>query len=178
MVSQRLPVDSGSENKMTDYHTKYVLKPAASVLELGEEVLAGTPCLPRGAITTRAAGAFLGAGGVALAGQSARSGTVYQGQKLPSVMALGLTNKRVLIFKMNGFTGRPNKVLFTIPVEQIAGVRSAQGKAVGMKMLKFDIVFADESALALDVAREHMKHGQEFVELLADATAALGGIAE
>lgn len=121
---------------------------------------------------------MFGAAGVAVAGQAARSGHLYEGQELPSIVALALTAKRVLIFRMNPVTGRPSKVLYDIPLSQIAGVRSNQGRAVGMKMLKLDVLFVNESCLELDVAREHMRHGQRFVEALADATTSMGNIPE
>lgn len=47
-----------------------------------------------------------------------------------------------------------------------------------MKMLKLDVLFVNESCLELDVAREHMRHGQRFVEALADATTSMGNIPE
>jgi hypothetical protein len=162
---------------VADY-IKHLRKPVAKALGPGEEVLAGTPCLPRGAITQRAAGALFGAVGVAVAGQAARSGHVYEGQELPSIVALALTAKRVLIFRKNPVTGRPSKVLYDIPLTQIAGVRSSQGRAVGFKMLKLDVVFVNESSLELDVASEHMRHGKRFVEALADATTSMGDISE
>jgi hypothetical protein len=83
-------------------------------------------------------------------------------------MALGVTRLRLLIFGMNGFTGRPNQVLFDIPLSEIADVQTSQGRSVGMKNAKIDIAFRDGSLLQLDVAREHMKHAAKVMSALSD----------
>jgi len=157
-------------------YTRYLRKPAADVIGPGEEIIAGSPCLPRGAIKTRAAGAVFGVAGNAIAAHGTRIDHELAGDTLPSIIALGVTQTRLLVFGMNGFTGRPNKVLYAIPLAGISGVRSSQGRSVGMKMLKLDIVFHDGTSLDLDVPREHMKSGQKVTESVAGATSFLGEI--
>lgn len=152
---------------MSNY-VKYLVKPAAGLVTEDDPILAGTPCLPRGAITKRAVGSVFGVVGNLAAGELA-AGTSHSiaGHKLPSIMALGVTRLRLLIFGMNGFTGRPNEVLFEIPLSEITDVQASEGRAVGMKKAKIDIAFRDGSTLELDIPREHMKHAKSV-------TAALG----
>jgi hypothetical protein len=143
-------------------------------MEPGEDIIAGAPCLPRGAIKTRAAGSVFGVAGNAIAAHGTRIGHDLAGESLPSIIALGVTQIRLLVFAMNGFTGRPNRVLYAIPLSEISGVRASQGRSVGMKILQLDIVFNDQACLELDVPREHMKSGQRVAEALARFTALLG----
>ena len=152
---------------MSDY-TKYFNKPMAGQLVPDEGFLAGTPCLPRGAIAKRALGAaaFGVAGDLVAATGSNSEGPVYVGQDLPSTMAIGNTQSRMVIFGMNVATGRPNKVLYEVPISAIATIDSRTGRSVGMKKLELDIALTNGAELRLDVPREHVKKGQQFVDTL------------
>jgi len=111
--------------------------------------------------------------GSAIAGTGKSGRHAVEGTSLPSIIAIGVSNDRLFVYGMGRITGHPNKVLHVIPLEQVMGVRSEQGRAVGFKILKFDIVFGDGSSLQLDVPTEHMKSGREVVEALVSRTAAL-----
>ena len=64
-----------------------------------------------------------------------------------------------------------------IPIEAVRGIRSEPGRIVGLRVLKLDIVFIDDSTLGLDVPLEHIKKGNEVMEALAKRTALLPPIA-
>ena len=68
---------------------------------------------------------------------------------------------------MNVATGRPNKVLYDIPLAAVSAVESRTGRSVGMKKLELDISLTNGAAFHLDVPREHVKKGNQFVETLA-----------
>jgi len=150
---------------MADY-TRHFEKPAGSQLEPGEQFLAGTPCLPRGAIAKRALGAavFGVAGDLVAASGSHSAGPIYVGQELPSTMALGSTQKRIIVFGMNVASGRPNKILYDIPIDAVANVESHTGRSIGMKKLEVDLTLTNGAVLSLDVPREHVKRGEHLVE--------------
>ena len=153
---------------MGDY-TKYFKKPMAGRLAPGDDFLAGTPCLPRGAIADRVLGAaMLGVAGDLLAPTgSDGEGLAYVGQDLPSTMAIGNTRMRMVVFGLNVATGRPNKVLYDMPIAAISAVESRTGRSVGMKKLELDISLTNGAAFQLDVPREHVKKGTQFAETLA-----------
>jgi hypothetical protein len=155
---------------MADY-TKYFEKPAGELLELGEQFLAGTPCLPRGHITKRLFGAAaFGAAGDSVAATGNRGeGQVYVGQELPSTVALGVTQNRLMVFGLNVASGRPNRVLYDIPITDIVRIDSSTGRSVGMKKLEVDIVLSNGATLSLDVPREHVRKGSLFVEAATSA---------
>lgn len=160
-----MPTADGKE--VGDY-TKYLRRPAGDRLQAGEDFLAATPCLPRGGISRRVIGAAaFGAAGDLIASSGANSaGPIYVGQELPSTMALGVTQQRVLVFGMNVATGRPKKVIYDIPLVGVAGVQSSTGRSVGMKKLNVDISLSNGALMQLEVPREHVKKGEAFVGAL------------
>jgi len=155
---------------VADY-ARYFQKPAGDLLDRGEQFLAGTPCLPRGHITKRLFGAAaFGAAGDLVAAKGVRgAGPVYVGQDLPSSIAVGVTSERLMVFGLNVASGRPNRVLYDIPITDIAGVDSSTGRSVGMKKLEIDIVLSNGASLNLDVPREHLGKGTVFVDALTNA---------
>jgi hypothetical protein len=148
-------------------YVKHLIKPSQGLLDQDEKLLAGAPCLPRGAIGKRALGSIFGVVGNAVAGDSATSGYGEGAPTLPSVVALGVSSKRLLIFDMGGFSGKPKNLLYGIPLSQVTGVIVSQGRSVGMKKSQLDITLSNGSELHLDVAREHMKHARMVEEALA-----------
>jgi hypothetical protein len=153
--------------RMAEY-SRYFLKPAASRLALGEYFLAGTPCVPQGGISKR----VLGVAAHGVSGEPGSSavptaaGPVYEGQGLPSAMALGITQERIMVFGMNVASGRPNKVIYDIPIGAVAGVDSRMGRSVGMKKLEVEIALSNGAVLSIDVPREHVSKGEGFVDAL------------
>jgi hypothetical protein len=150
---------------MAEY-VRHLVRPANGLLDEDETLLAGSPCLPRGAIAKRAAGAVFGVAGNVIAGAGATSGYGVAAPPLPSLVAIGVTTKRLLIFGMGSFRGRPNKLLYAIPLSQVSRVTFREGRAVGLKKTELDVVPLAGSNIQLDIAREHMKHGRKVEEAL------------
>ena len=151
---------------MAEY-VRHLVRPANGLLAPDETLLAGSPCLPRGAIGKRAAGGFFGVAGNAIAGAAAKSGYGAAAPSLPSLVALGVTTERILIFGMGSFRGRPKKLLYAIPLAEVARITFCEGRAVGMKKTELDVVPVVGSSFHFDIAREHMKHGRKVEEALA-----------
>jgi hypothetical protein len=151
-------------------YTKLFEKPAEGRLGQGERFLAGTPALPRGAITNRVLGVVV-FGGMAdlVAARGSKPGPVYEGQELPSTLALGVTPLRLMVFGMNVASGRPNKVLYDIPTDAIVSVSSRVGRSIGLKKLEVDILVTNGATLQVEIPREHVKKGAAFLHTLAAA---------
>jgi hypothetical protein len=153
------------EDSMADY-VKYLMKPSQGLLDPDETLLGGAPCLPRGAIGKRALGSVFGVAGNAVAGAAAASGYGDSLPPLPSVIALGVSSKRLLVFGMGGFRGRPRDLLYSTLLSQVVGIAISQGRSVGIKKTQLDITLQDGSQLALEVAIEHSKHARKVAEAL------------
>jgi hypothetical protein len=90
-------------------------------------------------------------------------------------MALALTERRLVVCRMNRFTGHPSKMVWWTTVERVKGVRAERGCALGSKILKFEIELRDGTAIALDVPREHLGRGEDLVAVLGARTSLLAG---
>jgi hypothetical protein len=73
------------------------------------------------------------------------------------------------VFGLNVASGRPNRVLYDIPITDIARIDSSTGRSVGMKKLEVDILLSNGAELSLDVPREHVRKGTLFVEAATSA---------
>jgi hypothetical protein len=138
---------------VSDY-SKITARAANRVLEPDEALLAACPCLPKGAITARALGA--------------NPSHELGGAALPSLLALGVTNRRLLVFSM-GVTDRPKRLFGALPLASISAAGADTQRAVGMKMLRLTLVLVDGSAIELDVPREHLRAGLAVHEALVRA---------
>ena len=146
-------------------YTGKLQKVAASVLEPGEDLLAGARAMTSGAtasIIGGAAGAVAGGGaGMLIAdkltGDAAKEGRARAeraGVGSAPQVALGLTSRRLLVWKRSGLSGKAKELIGTLPVEEIASV---EGEDSGSKLkpdlltlglrsgesLTFEIVKAD-----------------------------------
>ncbi len=75
-------------------------------------------------------------------------------------MALGLTNKRIILFKRSAFSGKPKNVLGSIPISQVKGVDFEPG-GLGDKMT---LNFGEDKVLELESVK--VDKGRNFVDEL------------
>jgi hypothetical protein len=82
-------------------YTDKLADQAMGALAPGEFFVAAAKYLPRGASSKRAAGgAVFGVAGTLIAGSGAGRSQIVGGATLPSNLAMGLTNRRLLIFAL------------------------------------------------------------------------------
>ena len=125
---------------------------ASDQLTQGETVVAGARCSPLGSTKQRAMGAGLGGliGALAATKGSGSTGHVLYGEALPQDIALGLTDRRILIYSVGSFSGRTSNVLREIPLAHVAGVEHEEGRFLGRKIIRFSLCFSDGSRLELE----------------------------
>ncbi len=73
-------------------------------------------------------------------------------------MALGLTNKRIIVFKRSAFSGKPKNILGSIPISQVKGVDFELG-TLGDKIT---LNLGEDKVLELESVK--VDKGQEFVD--------------
>jgi len=147
---------------MGDY-TKTLAKPAADLLESGEQLLAATIVTPKGGLNQRFKRALVaGAIGAATAPAPASEIDV----PLAATMTIGVTDRRLLLFEQNKLTGRPKQFLGAVPVAQVESVTAEDGRAAMMKMLSVRLVFVDGTQLELEVPRVNLGDGHRVVDEL------------
>jgi hypothetical protein len=124
---------------------------ASDQLAPGETIVAGARCAPVGAAKRRALGGGLGGlvGALAVTREGA-PGHVLYGEALPQDIALGLTDRRILIYSVNSFSGKTNKVLREIPLAHVGGVEHEEGRFLTRKIIRFSLRFSDGSLLELE----------------------------
>lgn len=126
---------------MGDYTPK-LAKAAEGVLDPGEALLAGSRAMSKGGtkgIVAGAAGAVAGGGagmavGNAVSREAAEEGRVQAeeaGIGHASQVAVGLTPRRVLVWKRSGLSGKAKGLLGEIPLER---VRDIEGADSGSKL--------------------------------------------
>jgi len=118
---------------------------------------------------------LLGALGVLAAGETrASSDHAVCGQPLPTNLAVGVTDRRLLIFKLTEVTDKAKKLIRSIPFTHIVGVSVDVGWSFGMTVVHIEIGFTDGSTVSLEAARPNTNDGQQFAHTLAAATSTLG----
>lgn len=127
---------------MGDYTTS-LAKAARDVLESGEQLLAGVRGMSAGStaqIVGGVAGAALGgAVGMVIADKATAKGRASGKEAeagagiaaLPPQLALGLTDRRLLIFKRGGLSGKAKELVGFVPRESIASI---EGEDSGSKL--------------------------------------------
>jgi hypothetical protein len=122
-------------------------------------------------------GAGLGGlvGALAATKGSGSAGHVLYGEALPHDIALGLTDRRILIYSVNSFSGKTNKVLREIPLAHVAAVEHEEGRFLGRKIIRFSLCFSDGSRLELE-SPSGAKDTQAFCRAL-DAACGQAGAA-
>ncbi len=152
---------------MSDYVSD-MTKAAGGQLEPGEVLVIGTKCLPGGKTKARAIGGLAG-------GALSKKHTV-NGEKLPSAIVLGLSQRpgrtgRLWVFSGSAMSGKANKVFDVLDLAEVATVDGDKSHLMGMK--KFDIVVTLTSgeSFAVEVPRAMYAKGEAFAEALIAATA-------
>jgi hypothetical protein len=146
-------------------------KQAERYLEAGESIVARAKCLPRGASKRRAAGGLFGVIGVLAAGRSVRAGPAILGRPMPRHLALVVTNRRLLVFRLSEATDKVTELTHSVPIGQVTEVRSEVGRSVGMKAVYIAISFADGSTASLEAVRPNTKDGEDVARALSAARA-------
>jgi hypothetical protein len=97
-------------------------------------------------------GAGLGGlvGALAATKGSGSTGHVLYGEALPHDIALGLTDRRILIYSVSSFSGKTGQVLREIPLAHVGGVEHEEGRFLGRKIIRFALCFSDGSRLELE----------------------------
>jgi hypothetical protein len=153
--------------------TQTMHKVAVDLLEPGEEIIAGAKCTSVGTIKGRALSVGL-VGVVGMLVHSKVSRTPEHalfGQALPRDLALGLTDRRVIVFSVGSMTGKPANVLGSIHLAQLVGVETDEGRVFGAKLTRFTLRFADGSALALETSGIGVRPARDYCQALADSLA-------
>ena len=125
---------------------------ASEQLAPGETVVAGARCSPRGSTKRRTMGAGLGGlvGALAASKGAGSAGHVLYGEALPHDIALGLTDRRILIYSVSSLSGKTTKVLREIPLAHVGGIEHDEGRFLGRKIIRFSLCFSDGSRLELE----------------------------
>jgi hypothetical protein len=148
-------------------------KVASDVLGPGEQIEVGTKCAPIGMIKSRAlSGGLAGVVGMLVHAKLKKTPDhALQGEALPRDMALGLTDRRVVVFGLSTMTGAVAKVQGSIDVAQLAGVDIDEARVFGMiKLVRFSLRLADGSTLALEASGVGVPTARAFCAALSRAT--------
>jgi len=143
-------------------YTDKLANQAAQALGPGEFFVAAAKYLPKGASTKRAAGGVFGVAGTLVAGSGAGRGQIVGGVPLPSNLAMGLTNQRLLIFELGQGVERVIGHTHSIPLSHLVSVRYEVGRKLGFRVTYVDISLADGSAVALEAVSPNSKDGEAF----------------
>ena len=141
----------------------------------GERMLAGATATPAGGLRRNAT--YMGAGMTIGAVGAVAAATVQQAVDRPaptpatafptaSKMAIGLTDRRILVWGMSVMTGSPNKLLGEVPVSSVRAVTWGSGKTMGIRNGALELVLVDGDVVALEVPRIHLKEGEELATTL------------
>jgi hypothetical protein len=133
---------------------------ARGALGPGEFFVAAAKYLPKGASTKRAAGGVFGVAGTLVAGSGAGRGQVVGGAQLPSNLAMGLTNQRLLIFELGQGFERVIGQTHSIPLSHVLTVRCEVGRKLGFRVTYVGISLADGSGVALEAVSPSSKDGE------------------
>lgn len=155
---------------MADY-TKKLQPVAEDVLESGERLLGAVRASGRGvtrAVIGGAAGAVGGVtaapamGGVgAVIGSEAGAADRAEGRQeeeaaglppLPPQMALGLTDRRLLIFKRSALSGKPKELVAQIPRDRIEGIEG-EDSGSALKPDRLTVVLIDGGQVSFEIPR-------------------------
>ncbi len=151
-------------------YTDKLAKQAMGALAPGEFFVAAAKYLPRGASSKRAAGAVFGAAGTLIAGSVAGRGQAVGGTALPSNLAMGLTNQRLLIFALGEGRERVTGHSHSIPLSHVLSVRCETGRKLGFRVSYVAISLADGSQIALEAPSPNSKDGEAFARSLEAST--------
>ncbi|MCZ7527150.1 MAG: hypothetical protein M5U14_12665 [Acidimicrobiia bacterium] len=159
---------------MGDYVAKIAGRVSAD-LEPGERLLAAMKAMPRGAVKAivyPAAGmANLGVAGAVAGSEIAdrhaaegRDEAEAVGVETNAQMITGLTDRRILLWKMGGLRAAPKHVLGELPRAQVASVTMGTAKVLGQTMAEVTVTTTDGAQLHLQVPRVQRREAERFVE--------------
>jgi hypothetical protein len=146
----------------------------ASLAE-GEQMLAGATATTAGGLRRNAtymgAGAAIGVVGVVAAAtvqQTADRKAPERATGFPTAakMAIGLTDRRILVWSLSVMTGSPNKLLGEVPVSAVRGVTWGNGKTMGIRNGVLELTLADDEVVSLEIPRIHIKEGEALADAL------------
>jgi hypothetical protein len=155
-----------SERRTVANYTDKLANQASGALGPGEFFIAAAKYLPRGASAKRAAGGVFGAVGTVIAGSGAGRGQIVGGAPLPSNLAMGLTNQRLLIFALGEGLERVTGQTHSIPLSHVLSVRCDTGRKLGFRVTYVTISLADGSEVSLEAVSPHSKDGEAFARSL------------
>jgi hypothetical protein len=141
----------------------------------GEQMLAGTTATPAGGLrrnaATMGAGAAMGVAGAAATAAvqqaaDAKTSDSEAGFPTASKMAIGLTDRRILVWSLGVMTGGPNKLIGAVPVSSVRDVAYGSGKTMGIRNGVLELTFTDGEVVSLEVPRIHLAEGEVLAEAL------------
>lgn len=143
-------------------YTKKMQPIAASVLQPGEILLAGCRANAKGATNAAAIGGAFGliGGAVAVAvmrnkaekeeeGSEDNDGSIAARWPKEPQVAIGLTDRRLLVWKRSMMTAKPTELIAEFPRGQVTSLTAERGKLSD----PMTISFADGSAVLVEVVR-------------------------
>ncbi len=134
---------------------KRIEKNSSDQLDPDEEVIVGLPVQPAGYVVQQAgmagAGGLLGffAGNKAQESRKAETASKLTGKaaKFPNEgIILAISNKRVLAFKQNKLSGKPENLLSGYDISEVSQIQTERRKASNSILITFD----DKSIIDLD----------------------------
>ena len=137
-------------NAMSDFVARLTRATVGS-LDPGEAISHGAVCMSVGGMRRRSLSAMGGVIGVLannVVGEPADH--ALNGNPLPRDLAVGLTDRRVLLVSMSAVTGRPSRVVAAIPLSDVGGVEVTTGTSLGMKLHYVTLSLRDGSSLSLE----------------------------
>ena len=84
-------------------------------------------------------------------------------------MALGVTDRRLLVFRVNPATGAW-RIHRTIRLECVIGIRPWSETIIDMGAMQFDVVFVDRAELAVEAPRTCARSTRRFARTLGELT--------
>ena len=140
----------------------------------GECLLGGMTATPAGGLLRNAAsvgaGVALGAVGAVTTATiqqaSDRNPAPVAGFPTAPTMAIGLTERRILVWGLSALTGSPSKLLGEVPVSSVRDVTWGNGKTLGIRNGVLELTLTNESVASLEVPRRHLKEGEAFAVAL------------
>jgi hypothetical protein len=138
-------------------------------LEPGERILAGARGMTKGAtkgIVGGAAGAGFGASGIAVgsrAGAEDRAAAADEHEaaglpRLPTQVAVGLTDRRLILIRRSPITGRPTHVIASVPRSRIEAI-TGDTPLSAFKPDRLAVALDDGTRLTFEIVRRDGQAG-------------------
>ena len=92
-----------------------------------------------------------------------------RGSKLPHALGLGLTDRRLIMVALDGWWGRPRRVLGTIGFDEIRRCYITPSRTFGIPELDIWVWLEPGEELRVDVPWRHYKKGRRLADALVEA---------